>query len=410
MMAQDSSAGGTGLAATRWGVVMIVVGAGVVAAFQVGKAPAAIPALRAELGLSLFAAGCVISLFNAMAVVGGMAAGAIADRLGHRRATLAGLALIAVANLLGGFASGGSAILASRFVEGLGFLAIIVSVPSLIIQAAAPRDLKFVLGLWGCYMPLGAALIILAFPIVLGPFGWRGLWWANALVAALYAVALASTTRAAAPEPLEPIGEVLRLWDDMKRTATSAGPAALALCFLFYSANWLAVVGFLPTFLVEQRGLAGGAAAALTALVVVVNAGGNLSGGWLLRRGVKRWRLLAFAHLAMAAASIAIFSTALPDEARYFACLLFSCLSGVLPASVFSGVPHHAPSPDLIATTNGLVVQGANLGQMAGPPLLAALVGSSGGWAISPLFVVGASTLGLGCALWVNVLERRRNI
>src|SRR5208282_1807641 len=185
---------------------------------------------------------------------------------------------------------------------------------------------------------------------------------------------------------------------------------ALALCFLFYSANWLAVVGFLPTFLIEQRGLAGGAAAALTALVVVVNAGGNLSGGWLLRRGIRRWRLLAFAHLAMAATSIAIFSTALPDEARYFACLLFSCLSGVLPASVFSGVPHHAPSSELIATTNGLVVQGANLGQMAGPPLLAALVGSFGGWAVSPLFIVGASTLGLGCALWVSLLERRRNI
>jgi MFS family permease len=385
MMAQDSSGGGTGLAATRWGVVMIVVGAGVVAAFQVGKAPAAIPALRAELGLSLFAAGWVISLFNAMAVVGGMAAGAIADRLGHRRATLAGLALIASANLLGGFASGGPAIFASRFVEGLGFLAIIVSVPSLIIRAAAPRDLKLVLGLWGCYMPVGAALMILASPIVLGPFGWRGLWWANALVAALYAVALASTTRTAAPEPLEPIGEVLRLWDDMRRTATSAGPVALAVCFLFYSANWLAVVGFLPTFLIEQRGLAGGAAAALTALVVVVNAGGNLSGGWLLRCGIRRWRLLAFAHLAMAATSIAIFSTALPDEPRYFACLLFSCLSGVLPASVFSGVPHHAPSSELIATTNGLVVQGANLGQMAGPPLLAALVGSFGGWEVSPI-------------------------
>ena len=408
-MTRDADVGDAEIVTTRWGFVLMVVGAGVVAAFQVGKASAAIPALRAELGMSLFAAGWVISLLNAIAVAGGMSAGVIADRLGHRRVTLAGLVFIAAANLLGGFAPGGWAILASRFVEGFGFLAVIVSVPSLIIQAAAPRDLKLALGVWGCYMPVGAGFMILVSPIILGPFGWRGLWWANALVAALYALAFADVTRAIAPKNLGRSRKRAKPWRDMKRTLTSAGPAALAFCFLAYSANWLAVVGFLPTFLIEQRGLSRGTAAALTALVVVVNASGNLIGGWLLRHGAPRWRLIAFAYLTMALTSIAIYSDALPDEARYLACLLFSCLSGVLPASVFAGVPHHAPSSELIATTNGLNVQGANLGQMIGPPVLAALIGVFGGWQGSPLFVVAASTLGLGGALWVGVLERRFN-
>jgi len=409
-MAQDTICKNGASAATHWSVVLIAVGAGVVAAFQVGKAPAALPTLRAELGLSLFAAGWVISLFNVMSVIGGMAAGAIADRFGHRRATLAGLGLIAAANILGGFAPSGPVIFASRLVEGMGFLAVIVSVPSLIIHVAAPRDLKLVLGLWGCYLPVGAALMILVSPIVLAALGWRGLWWANALVTALYIVALARATGTAPIQPAAHPGEGRMLWLSMKRTMTSAGPVALTLCFLFYSANWLALVGFLPTFLIERRGLTGGVAAALTALVVVANASGNLAGGWLLSRGVRRWRLVAFAHLAMASASVAIFSTALPDEARYLACLLFSGLSGVLPASVFGGVPLHAPSSELIATTNGLIVQGANLGQMVGPPILAILVSRLGGWEASPIFIVGASTLGLGCALWLGALERARNI
>jgi len=394
-------------AETRWNVVLLVVGAGVVAAFQVGKAPAAIPALRVELGMSLLAASWVISLLNAIAVAGGMAAGILADWLGHRRLTLAGLAFIAAANLIGGLAPGGWAIFISRFVEGFGFLAVIVSVPSLIIQVTAPRDLKLTLGIWGCYMPVGAGLMILVSPIILSTLGWRGLWWVNALIAALYALALAEVTRTFPSKSPGRASKIGSPWLDMKRTMMSPGPAALALCFLAYSANWLAVVGFLPVFLIEQRGLNSVTAAALTALAIVVNACGNLSGGWLLRQGAQRWRLMAFAHLAMALSSIAIYLNALPDEARYFACLLFSCLSGVLPASIFGGVPYHAPSSELVATTNGLIVQGANLGQMIGPPMLATLIGIAGGWQGSLYFIVAASTFGFGCACWFGALERR---
>jgi MFS family permease len=384
----------------------MAVGAGVIAAFQVGKAPAAIPLLRDALGMSLVTAGWLISLLNAVAVVGGMAAGMTADRLGHRRVTLAGLGLIALANLLGGAAPVAWMVLASRFVEGIGYIAIIVSVPSLIVRLAAPRDLKLAFGIWGCYMSVGAATMILVSPLILAPLGWRGLWWVNAALAALYGLALAAVTRSLAHPAGDRHRGPLHPWRNMRRTIASPGPAALALCFMAYAGNWLAVLGFLPTFLIEQRGLAPAQATALTALAVVVNAAGNLAGGRLLQHGVARWRLLGFSHLSMAFTSFAIYSTAVPDGGRYLACLLFSGLSGVLPASVFDGVPRHAPSPNLIGTANGLLMQGANLGQMIGPPVLAGLIGVLGGWQASPVFVAGASTFGLICALWIRGLER----
>ena len=40
----------------------------------------------------------------------------------------------------------------------------------------------------------------------------------------------------------------------------------------------------------------------------------------------------------------------------------------------------NAPSPALIGATNGLMLQGANLGNTLGPPLLAAIVAASGQW------------------------------
>jgi len=39
---------------TSWGQVFLLVGAGVVAAFQVGQAPPVLPDIRTELGMSLF--------------------------------------------------------------------------------------------------------------------------------------------------------------------------------------------------------------------------------------------------------------------------------------------------------------------------------------------------------------------
>ena len=47
--------------ATAWPVLALTVGAGVAAAFQVGKVPVALPLLRAELGLDLVTAAWVLS-------------------------------------------------------------------------------------------------------------------------------------------------------------------------------------------------------------------------------------------------------------------------------------------------------------------------------------------------------------
>ena len=44
------------VAETRWGIVLIACGAGVVGAFQIGKMPSSLPVLRQDLELSLVAA------------------------------------------------------------------------------------------------------------------------------------------------------------------------------------------------------------------------------------------------------------------------------------------------------------------------------------------------------------------
>ena len=62
-----------------------------------------------------------------------------------------------------------------------------------------------------------------------------------------------------------------------------------------------------------------------------------------------------------------------------------------------------APSRHLIPTTNGLLVQGSNLGQVIGAPPVGALAAAIG-WQWAPLLTVPAA---LGAALLAAVLRRR---
>ena len=391
---------------TNWPVVLLVVGAGVVAAFQIGKAPAALPVLRADLQLSLVAAGWVISMFNVIGIALGMLIGAFADRIGHRRVVLAGLGLVAAASLAGAAAQGAFTLLASRFVEGLGFMMVVVAAPNLIMRAARPGDLKLAFGAWGAYMPAGTATMMALSPLLIAPFGWRGLWIANAVLVVLFAGALFWSTRAFARRRSPP-GPPSSIARDIRDTITAPGPPVLALAFATYTLQYLAVLGFLPTILVEREGLSQATAAVLTAIAIAANVPGNLFGGVLLHRGARRWSLVAGASVAMAVCGLGIYQPDLPLWLRYGLCVIFSLVCGILPASVLGGAPVHAPRPQLVATTNGLIMQGSNLGQSIGPPAVAALAAAVGDWHLSPVVLIASASVGVALAFVLRALERR---
>lgn len=396
-------------AATSWPRVLLLLAAGVVSAFLIGKAPPALGAIRTDLGVGLVVAGWVISTFNVIGLALGTPAGALTSRLGDRRVVLGGLTLCALASGVGALAQGPTLLLATRVVEGLGFLLVVVGVPSLIMRLAAPADHKLAFGVWGTYMPAGTATMMTASPLLLAPFGWRGLWLGNAALIALFAVVLALATRGLPPPRQEnPRRGTMTILADMWQTIVAGGPLMVALAFASYTLQYLAVVGFLPTILVEEEGLTQPQAAALTALVIAANVVGNLAGGALLHRGVPRWRLVATASAVMGLVSFGIYHPAAPLELRYALALVFSTVGGILPATVLGWAPATAPSERHAAVANGLVVQGSHLGQIIGPPALATLAVASGGWTWSPAILASAAIVGIALAWLLRQSERRR--
>jgi MFS family permease len=373
----------------------LVFAAGVCAALHVGKLPPAIATLQAALGMSLVEAGFLLSLVQAAGMAAGIAFGVVADSLGLRRSMLVGLALLAASSALGALAQGVPLLLALRAVEGFGFLMVVLPGPGLIRQLVVPERLSVMLGLWGTYMPLGAALGLLTGPAWIAGLGWRSWWLSLGALSALTAIAL---WRGVVPAGPSAVAHGRGVMARLQRTLGTLGPWLVAATFALYSSQWLAVIGFLPV-IYAAAGVGPAATGALTALAAAVNMLGNLGAGRLLQRGVPPPRLLVIGFTVMAIASAAAFSgsgdSGLPPALRYLAVLAFSMLGGMIPATLFALAMRVAPGEHAVSTTVGWMQQLSALGQFAGPPVVAWIAARAGGWHWTWLATGTASLLGL---------------
>jgi MFS family permease len=390
---------------------LAVVAAGVAAALHLGKLAPAVPALQASLGIGLVEAGFLLSLVQAAGMTLGIFVGLAADTIGLRRSMLAGLAVITGASMLGGLVGsageGGAKVvqllLVLRALEGVGFLLVVMPGPGLIRAMSQPGAEKAAMGLWGAYMPLGVALALLLGPALIAWAGWPGWWWVLSLVSAAAAVCVtlavpADAKRMAVPAAVAPENWSQRLLDTLR----AGGPWTLALAFAVYSAQWMAVIGFLPA-IYAQAGVPDAWNAALTAIAAAMNIAGNVAGGRFLQRGMAPERLLRGGFVVMALASVAAFAqigqaadaASLPPALRYLAICLFSLGGGVVPATLFMLAVRLAPGPSTMSTTVGMMQQASSLGQFVAPPVVAWIAHRVGGWQWTWTVTLACSLAGL---------------
>lgn len=389
------------MSGVRWPAAWAVFAGGLVCGAYIGKVPPALPVQREALGLTLVESGFIATTFNAIGMLAGMFFGVLCDRFGHKRLGISGLALLCLAGLLGAAAWDFPSLLVSRFFEGVGFMLYAVAGSALMAATAdEPRGRSRVMGLWSAYMPAGGSAAILLAPLVIAGWGWRGMWIAMsaaAAIASLLVLRHAPSTRYGG------VGSLKLALESLAQPAS----LALALLFAFYVAQWTSVMIWLPTFLIEERSVAPGVASVLTACMVLINVPGNIGGGWLLARGMRRGHLILAASALMVLTDIAMLSDVLPDALRYAACLLFSLGVGVVPACIFSGVVVHAKTPQHIGTTNGMVMQTSQAGQFFGPVALAWLAAHFGGWGASLWAMLAFAACAAGCGYAVMRIEAR---
>ncbi|ARP86372.1 MFS transporter [Bordetella genomosp. 9] len=351
----------------RWAITLVIV-AGVMSALHVGKGPIALPEMQRTFGRSPADLSSLLSVFAIVGVIGGMAAGVLAQRVGDRRVLIAGLVILALASFAGAAAPSYAWLLATRIVEGLGFLMVVVAAPAALNRLTPPERRSLVFGFWSTFMGIGIALSMLAGPLL---DSWQRLWSLDGALSLGIAVWVGLRVPGAPGTPKETQAGA--------RSVLQSRPTVLlGLAFAVYNLQFFGMMSFLPAFLMQQASLSMTQAGAVGAVTVLANAAGNVLGGIILQRGMTAAGLMGAAFLATGVLGALAFLPSMPAASVLVLCVAFSAAAGVLPATLLASAPRSAPAPHLAPMSLGLVMQGNYLGQVVAPVLAGALVAAFG--------------------------------
>ena len=389
------------LASTReagLGLAYLVVLAGVCGALHIWKLPPALTAIRAELGMSLITSGFLLSLVQLAGMTLGLLTGMTAEKIGLRRAVVLGLMLLALSSIGSVLYATLTSLLWWRALEGLGFLLVVLPGPALVRRLVPPSKLSRLLGVWGCYIPVGSTITLMGGAWVLSMASWRVLWLILAAVTAAMAVVI---WRFLPPDEAKAAAGRSSAWGIIRLTLSTGSIWLVAFIFAMYAGQWVAVIGFLPTIYM-LAGISGVYAGALTAIVAGSNAIGCLYAGRLLHRGWAPRTLVLIGFAAMVISAVVAFATPVPVWVQFGAVLVFSTVGGLVPTTMFYLVVKLAPIPQATAASVGWMQQLSAAGQFGGPPLVAWVATLAGGWQSTWMVTVSGALLGTVAMLYLS--------
>lgn len=378
--------------ARQWLLVAVATSCGLVAAYNIGKVPPSVPALRAEFATSLTWIAALVSSYSLVAMTCSLMMGRVVGWFGLWRTAACGLVFLVVGGVVGATTDQFVLLLAGRVLEGLGYLAVAVSMPAFISRICSPANRPIAMGVWGTFVPAGITICMLAAPMLSAHGGWRLLWWvgvASALV--MLVVATLWIRPVVMPHALRSGPLRVTAW----RSVVNRNTILLTACFAVYSMLFTGLATFLPTYWSETADLALAVATQWTALVISFNVTGNLFGGWLNKTGVSvRGLLLMGLPLSGLFAAMA-YAVALSFGAQLVAACVFSFISGITPSTLFSTAAKISRTAEQNSLLVGLLFQGAGLGQVLGPLLLGAMLDVTGVWVYSPAYFLTCVALAI---------------
>ncbi len=159
--------------------IWVLVAAAFIIALGYGLIAPVLPQFAGSFGVSMAAAGAVVSVFAAARLLGAPGAGLLVDKLGSRPIYLTGLTIVAVATFFVAFAQAYWQIVLLRFIAGFGSTMFTLSAQALIVRVTHPSirgranaiyATAFLLG--NIFGPiLGAALSFLGYRIPFAIYG-----------------------------------------------------------------------------------------------------------------------------------------------------------------------------------------------------------------------------------------------
>ncbi len=312
----------------------------------------------------------MVSVVGFVGLIFGTTAGILVQRLGLRRVMLGALVMGAALSALQATLPAYPVMMASRVLEGLSHLAIVVVGPVMIAQTAPLRHQALAMTLWSSFFGLSFAGLALIGPPLAAAWGPGGLFLAHAA----YMMAIAAVLWGLLPQTAAPafvqvsLREVLLQHGVIYRSARIAAPAT---GFVFYTMIYVAILTLLPPMMGADQ------AFAASAMPLVSIAVSLTLGVWLLRH-------MSAARLVQAGFAAALFGALIMglgwDEGmmRLAGALVFAAALGIVQGASFAAIPQLNQGAEDRALASGAVAQLGNLGTTAGTPVLALLINGFG--------------------------------
>ncbi|OPF97144.1 MFS transporter [Rhodopseudomonas palustris] len=376
----------------RWPTIILLWFIGVLAAAQLGKMAALMPAIRADLGLSLSSAGLMVSLIEAGGASLGAIAGILAARFSGRAVLAAGSILVATAGLAGAAAPDAALLYAARLIESIGYLMVVIAAPSLIAMAAG-RASATALALWSTFVPVGIAAGTILSGLAASLIDWR-------LILVFWALIVLTTL---------PGTFRLPTMAEHRQTGLAVPPVAiwaLALGFGFYTTLEVGVLGMLPAYLSDAWGFSIATAGVVTGVTSAATIAGSFAAARLIGTGEGARRPLTLIAIGLAAPAALFFvgfpggglATGVSGSVVAMAVIAANAISGLVAAVAFARLPallrRSGAALSLVTASNGVFAQFGAAGSLIGPPLVG-YVASHWGWSTVAPVVAGLSVLSL---------------
>lgn len=365
--------------------------AGLGAAAQFAKIGTVFAQMRALYPTHGAEIGFLLSAISVVGIVCGLFAGLLIASYGFRTLLLPALILGAALSFVQALLPDFGLMLATRGVEGLSHLIIVVAAPTLMAQISPAKWRPLVMSVWSTFFGVAFAVTALVGVPLVETNGIPALFLAHGfvLMASAASLWLMLPMRLIARDETAPKISVSWLWREHIAAYSSPAIAAPAFGWLLYTLTYVAVLTVLPDWLDEETRswaiaampIAGLVSALLTGIVI------------LPHLSAVNTVILGFGLSAVAAVTFPFV------EARAtLGVILFACL-GLVQAASFAAVPELLDSAEDQARANGAMAQMGNLGNSIGTPLLLLAMLSLGlrGFA---LFAVVAYTIGIALHLW----------
>ncbi len=338
--------------------------------------------------------GWLLSIISLLGAVLGALSGAIVGRVGPLKLLVFGLGLGGAISIFQASIPGFHIMLASRFVEGLSHLAIVVAAPTLIAQITRGKARNVSMVLWSTFFGVAFALNAwIGLPLI-ARFGVSSYFLLHGFLM-IGVAALIPVSRL----QIQPVSEGAPWrWRDLPgihlRTYRSPFVSAPAVGWFFYTLTFVSLLAILPSRLPDELSAPVAGLMPLAGIVL----------SWLaVPFLLSVMSCIAVVNLGFGLGILSIVGAFLGVPLEIVCVCLFAVL-GLVQGGSFAAVPILNETPEAQALSYGAMAQMGNAGNLLGTPVLLAVL-----WRIDEAgmlaTVIGIYAVAILAHLW---LARKR--